>query len=300
VVVSDTTIDQGRVAAASPVERMQGRVGRTVLTNGLVAAELPVPSGSVQRLLVVNACTSRYLDLGLDGQRLRVAGVDSGAYATPVPQDRLVLAPGNRADLEVEVPPIRTSLVAHAYDRGTAGMGMMGGAPLAGSDATVLSLVPADTGPTPLPSPVRVAPRDLRGLTVDGTRTLTFTMGMGRGMGQRMGQGMGMAFLIDGEAFDPARIDQRVRLGTVEEWTLRNTTMMDHPFHLHVWPMQVMEASTRASRGGPPQVRDVVNVAAGQEVVVRIAFDRFPGTTVYHCHILDHEDLGMMGIIAAS
>lgn len=298
VVVSDITINHGRVASPSSLERRQGRVGRTLLTNGLVSAELSVPSGSTQRLLVVNACTSRYLDLGLDGQQLRVAGVDSGAYATPVSQDRVLLAPGNRADLEVEVPAARTSLVAHAYDRGAVGMGMMGGASLAGSDATVLTLVPSGTGPAPLSSAARVAPRDLRDVAVDGYRSLTFTMVMAQGMGDRMGRGMGMAFLIDGRAFDPARVDQRVRLGTVEEWTLRNATMMDHPFHLHVWPMQVI----RASGGSPdvPDVRDVVNVPAGQEVVVRIAFDRYAGSTVYHCHILDHEDLGMMGIVAAS
>lgn len=294
VMVADTTISQGRVATVSMPERMQGRTGQTVLTNGLVAPELAVPSGSTQRLWVVNACTSRYLDLGLDGQPLQVAGLDSGGYPTPVPMDRLLLAPGNRADLEVEVPAARTSLVAHAYDRGTAGMGMMGRMSSDGSDATVLTLVPAGTDPSPGAEVTRVPPRDLRDVGVDGTRTLTFTMGMGQGMGR----GMGMSFLIDGEAFDPDRVDQQVRIGTVEEWTLRNTTMMDHPFHLHVWPMQVIGTSPASSDA--PDVRDVVDVPAGREVVVRIAFERYPGSTVYHCHVLDHEDLGMMGTIRAS
>ena len=72
---------------------------------------------------------------------------------------------------------------------------------------------------------------------------------------------------------------------------------MDHPFHLHVWPMQVLR------RGGQevptPTWLDVVNVPARGEVTVRIAFEDFGGRTVYHCHILDHEDLGMMGVIEA-
>jgi FtsP/CotA-like multicopper oxidase with cupredoxin domain len=70
---------------------------------------------------------------------------------------------------------------------------------------------------------------------------------------------------------------------------------MDHPLHLHVWPMQVIEPA-----GGPVVAgtwRDVVNVPARSEVTVRIAFDRYTGRTVYHCHILDHEDRGMMAVL---
>jgi len=108
-----------------------------------------------------------------------------------------------------------------------------------------------------------------------------------------MGMGGGMTFLIDGREFDPDRVDQTVDIGTVEEWTLVNATMMDHPLHLHIWPMQLVDHDG-------VDVRDVVNVPAGRSVKVRIAFDRFPGRTVYHCHILDHEDLGMMGVIQAT
>ena len=72
---------------------------------------------------------------------------------------------------------------------------------------------------------------------------------------------------------------------------------MDHPFHLHVWPMQLIDDNGRAV--DPPTTRDVVNVPAGGQVTVRIRFDTFPGRTVYHCHILDHEDLGMMGVLEA-
>ena len=104
-----------------------------------------------------------------------------------------------------------------------------------------------------------------------------------------------MALGFDGRAFDAGRIDQRVGAETVEEWTIRNPTPMDHPFHVHVWPMQLVE-----ERGRPveePTWRDVVNVPAGGAVVVRIPFEDHTGRTVYHCHILDHEDLGMMGVI---
>lgn len=107
-----------------------------------------------------------------------------------------------------------------------------------------------------------------------------------------------MSFTIDGKEFDHARIDTIVEGGSIEEWTLTNTSPMDHPVHLHVWPMQIV-----AQDGAEVQEilwQDVVNVPANSRVRVRIPFDNFTGTTVYHCHILDHEDLGMMGMISAT
>lgn len=157
------------------------------------------------------------------------------------------------------------------------------------ADATVLTLVPDSNAPVPATPGNVTVPVDLSGATIARTRTLTFSMSMGA----MMGRGSSASLLIDGEAFDPTRVDQRVQLGTVEEWTLANATMMDHPFHLHIWPMQVMGVRGVVHR-------DVVDVPAGTSVKVRIAFDRFADTTVYHCHILDHEDLGMMGVVQVS
>jgi len=280
VVVSDVTLSGGVVASVSHAERRSGRVGEVVLANGLVAPPLAVPPGGTERLLIVNACVSRYLDLG--GLAMTVRGLDSGSFVPPRTVDRLVLAPGNRADVLVKGPERPTSLVVRAYERGAGGMGMMGAVEQE-SDATVLTLVP-DAGARPSAvAPAKSPPSDLRDADVDGARTLTFTMGMGGGM----------TFLIDGRPFDPDRVDQTVGIGTVEEWTLANATMMNHPFHLHIWPMQLVDHEG-------VDVRDVVDVPAGRSVKVRIAFDRFPGRTVYHCHILDHEDLGMMGVIEAS
>lgn len=116
-------------------------------------------------------------------------------------------------------------------------------------------------------------------------------------MGSMRGPGQMMSFTIDGQQFDAERTDQRVRVGTVEEWTLVNSSPMDHPMHLHVWPMQVVSEAGRDVPG--PRWQDVVNIPAFGEVTVRVAFEDFGGRTVYHCHILDHEDLGMMGTVAA-
>ena len=142
--------------------------------------------------------------------------------------------------------------------------------------------------------PAGTAVRDLRDADVDGRRSITFQMGMGGMMGGGDGP---MSFTFDGEEFDADRIDQQVSAGTVEEWVIANPTTMDHPFHLHVWPMQLIE-----SGGQPvnePARRDVVNVPAQGQVRVLVDFARHPGRSVYHCHILDHEDAGMMASVEA-
>ena len=213
---------------------------------------------------------------------MRVRGIDGGTWRTPREAPRLVLAPGNRADLELSVPEAGATVTARAHPVGqmTMGMGMMGRAE-APEDAVLLTLVPDANADTAVPvPPASFLPPDLREAAVSRERTLTFTMAMGGGM----------RFLIDGAEFDAGRVDQAVAAGAIEEWTLRNATGMNHPFHLHVWPMQLRDAEGI-------DLRDVVDVPAGEDVVVRIAFDRLPGRTVYHCHTLDHEDLGMMGVI---
>jgi suppressor of ftsI len=86
-----------------------------------------------------------------------------------------------------------------------------------------------------------------------------------------------------------------VKLGDLEEWTLRNTDDEDHVFHIHVNDFQVMSVN-----GQPYNARgleDTVVLPQGGEVVVRIPFKDFVGKFVYHCHILPHEDTGMMGIV---
>ena len=310
LVVSDITLDgAGHLQQPSTMARMMGREGELVLVNGQVGPRLQARPGERERWRVVNACTARSLRLRMDGQQLQLLGVDSGRFAAPQSIEEVVLSSGNRADLLVTTAAGTGDLRALPYDRG--GMSaMMGGGPnsgpgLGGMDGAAgtgpgsategapvvlatLDVVGAAAAPLP-PVPARPALRDLRAEDLTGRRQLT--MGMGMGMGG------GMRFTIDGKQFDPARTDHVVRVGTVEEWTITNTSPMDHPLHLHVWPMQLIEHG-----GQPVEIptwQDVVNVPAGSSAKVRIAFDDFAGRTVYHCHILDHEDHGMMAVVEA-
>lgn len=299
LVISDTTLDPGgSLVTPSTMEQMMGREGALVLLNGQRVPRLEGRSGERERWRIVNACTSRYLALDLPGQESQVVGRDGGRLVKNVPLRDVVLAPGNRLDLVVDLREGGSDLVAQPVDRGGMMGGMMGGGgPSFGGDGAVtLARVEVDAGEASDRGAIPAAPklRDLREAEVEQRRSISFQTGMGAMMGGGDGP---MSFTFDGLEFDANRIDQRVRLGSVEEWSIINDSPLDHPFHLHVWPMQLIEVN--GEEVAEPLWLDVVNVPARSQVKVRVAFEDFGGKTVYHCHILDHEDRGMMATVLA-
>lgn len=291
LVVSDVSLTaDGQLAPVTAREVMMGREGNLVLVNGQQRPQLSARPGQRERWRVINACTSRYLRLALPGQRLELLGIDSGREPAPREVAEALLAPGNRADLLVSMRAGTSELRTLGHDRG--GMGMMGGRGLSGSGTLAMLTVTGDQAPVSSRVPGRPPTPDLREKPVARQREIAFTMTMG----SMMGASRAMIDLgFDGRAFDVARIDQQVSAGTVEEWIIANPTPMDHPFHLHVWPMQLIE--TDGQPINEPARRDVVNVPAWGQVRVLVDFARHPGRSVYHCHILDHEDAGMMASV---
>ncbi len=125
---------------------------------------------------------------------------------------------------------------------------------------------------------------DLRQAAVDRRRELVFSETLDP-----------FRLFIDGLTFDHDRVDQTVQLGATEEWRLVNTSPDTHPFHIHVNDFQVVSVN-----GEPVDAdswEDTTPIPAFGEIVIRSRFLDFPGKFVYHCHILDHEDRGMMGVV---
>jgi FtsP/CotA-like multicopper oxidase with cupredoxin domain len=297
LVVSDTTLDGlGNILAVPALERMMGREGQLILVNGQSNPQFTARPGERERWRIINACVARYLRLRLDGQQLQLLGMDSGRYAKPETVDDLLLTPGNRADLLVTTANGDSTLHAFYQDRGSMPrmMGPRFGArnPAFQPDGTPLATLRVSGEPvasqTSVPDYQGLG--DLRTSAVTAHREIVLAAGMGMGGGAGM-----MRFTINAREFNKGRTDATVAAGTVEEWTLTNTSSMDHPFHLHVWPMQIIEENGQGKEHAVWQ--DVVNVPANGRVKVRVAFKDFRGRSVYHCHILDHEDLGMMGVI---
>ncbi len=294
LLVTDTTLDVGgHIVPAGAMARMQGREGDLVLVNGQHEPVVAAAVGSAERWRVINGCVSRVLALRLDGHRLTQIALDGRFLSAPVDRDQVILAPGNRVDVIVRpTAGGRFALLAAPYDRGSATMmGGMGATGDTRGPVTLATLVVTGSTGTPPPLPTTLpAPTEPQG-PVTRLRQLTFAMGLGAGM--RMGLGLG--FTIDGRTFDPGRDDQIVTPGTTEQWTVVNTSPMDHPFHLHGWPFQVMD--TNLSTPPATTLQDVVLVPAYGQANLRIPFTGHSGRSVYHCHILDHEDLGMMGTV---
>jgi FtsP/CotA-like multicopper oxidase with cupredoxin domain len=301
----------GRVPTPGHMQLMRGREGTIVTVNGQVNPMLTVPKGGLLRLRMINASTSRFYRLKLEQHPFYLIATDGGAIAEPVELPELLLSPGERAEVLVrgDREPGQYRLLNLPYNRG--GMGMMGGAgmgmggmhgnaqaPTANPQLLATLTYQGSVAPLPLPQQllqVETLPSPSQTRRIE----LSMSMGMMEGMGSGMsrGRGMGMKFTFNGKTFDPQRVDIQTRLGSIEDWELVNIDPdgMDHPFHLHVNPFQIV------SRNGQPEAyrawKDTVLVRGQETVRIRIPFRDFAGKTVYHCHILDHEDLGMMGMV---
>lgn len=295
LVISDTTLDPlGNIPEVPAMERMMGREGELILVNGQSNPQFSARPGQRERWRIINTCVSRYLRLRLDGQQLELLGIDSGRFPAPESVDELLLTPGNRADLLVTTTAGDSVLRGFYQNRGSM-PGMMGPGPGARNpadqpDGTALATLRVAGEPVAALTavPAQLGLGDLRSAAVAAHRQIVLAAGMG------MVGGM-TRFTINGREFNETRTDTTVVAGNVEEWTVTNTSPMDHPFHLHVWPMQIIEEDGHGT--DTPIWQDVVNVPANGRVKVRVAFKDFRGRSVYHCHILDHEDLGMMGTI---
>jgi FtsP/CotA-like multicopper oxidase with cupredoxin domain len=273
---------EAAVTGTSMMDQMMGREGSVVLVNGVRVPAIETASGELERWRIVNASPSRFYRLQLEGHTFQVIGTDTGRLGGAVAVPALNLVPGERVEVLVQpTAPGTYRLSTSSVDRGAMGMGMGRGGGVTSAAANLLSMVVTGQSATAASLPALPPASRIPEGTPSATREVVFAM-------------QGMAFYIDGKQFDANRIDITASLGTTEEWTIRNTSTMDHPFHIHVWPFEVVAMSS----GTPePGLKDVVNVPAGGWVRIRIRFADIPGKTVFHCHILDHEDMGMMGVI---
>lgn len=283
---------QGQPQQPMPLFQRWGRQGNLITVNGELTPTLTIPQSGLLRLRLLNASPSRIYRLRLDNHPWYLIGLDGGTLPEPVElEEDVVLAPGERADILVPGTrePNRYSLLSLPYDRGiTTMMEGMGHHHhrRAGMDDTprVVAQLQYGEATTAVPLPKTLIP--VTSLS-EPIRRREFVLNHGTDHGH--------SFLINGRGFDHSRVDTGVQLGTVEDWRIVNKAGMDHPFHIHTNAFQVLHRNGQAV---PLSVwKDVVNVKAYESVDLRIAFTDFPGKTVYHCHILDHEDQGMMGIL---
>jgi FtsP/CotA-like multicopper oxidase with cupredoxin domain len=265
--------------AAARIDSENGREGDVIFVNGQVAPTVPVRAGEVQRWRVVNASGARVYRLALEDHSFLHIGNDGGLFEEPVEVTEVLVANGERVELLVRGtgdPGSHAVLRSLPYDRYRPHMRPADwDEPL--NLLTVAYTDEPPTAPIELPETLRPIPA-LDPADADVTREIFFTKNR-----------------INGRQMDMGRIDQRARLGATEIWEIENLVDMDHPFHLHGFQFQVLD------RDGEPEPfvswKDVVNVPKRHTVRIIVRFDNFPGKWMFHCHILEHEDAGMMGVL---
>lgn len=309
VVIQDRTFDRrGNLAYGLDMPTMMhGLRGDSILVNGAVRPNASVARGLV-RLRLLNGSNARIYTLKFeDGRRFHQIASDGGLLPAPVARDALVLAPAERAEIVVDLSDGASVRLVSLPD-GNAPMGgmmggggmmrrMMGGGDGAAPDAVssdgafaVLDLTPDKAAPAgqALPQTLAGGPGPIAG---DPVRRRQIALQMGP-MAMR---GSGTPLAINGQAYDMGRMDMQARLGEVELWEI-TSDMMAHPFHVHGTSFTVVSQGGRAVPYSQMGAKDVVLVDGSAEILVR--FDK-PATAetpyMFHCHILEHEDGGMMG-----
>jgi len=280
----------GTMPDNSMVDLMNGRVGDHVLVNGQKNPVIALPAGSQRRFRLFNATNARFLRLSFGEAGIALIGTDGGHLEQPLSGvSEIFLAPAERVDVIVAFDrPGTVKLTTLDYDRGWMGAGRP-----ADAGMTLLTVAVSEAAAPALPP----LPATLRSITDLGaptmTRRFTFTETMSMG-----DNGMEMGFLINGLAFDMSRVDVRTKVGDVELWEVENKADMDHPFHVHGTQFQIVETEFEGQISKPAyrSWKDTVNVARGRTVRLLLRQDR-PGPRMYHCHILEHEQLGMMGVV---
>jgi FtsP/CotA-like multicopper oxidase with cupredoxin domain len=280
------------------MDEMRGRIGNTILVNGHRRPVLEVKRGERQLFRIVNTANARIAMVRLPGHTLTWIGTDGGLLAEPREVEALVLAPGERADVlfsvdeaagstldfEVSAAPLDTvggglSGAAVAWRSTWPGSWMLSWMGHSGDDSTYQALhVRVVEGEAERFADLPDRLNDIPNLTrADRDRDIAFTGGM-------MGN-----FGFGGEQWPDVPL-LHAEVGDVERWTLINSTGMPHPFHLHGNRFQVLDVD-----GWPAAWKDNVLVPPNASVRLMVSLDGHPGHWMYHCHILEHAEGGMMG-----
>ena len=282
VMIQDLRLgDDGSLETSKGLLSPTGRLGSTILVNGTHDPHLPVTTERV-RLRLLNASTARVYDIGFaDGRELDQIASDGGLLAAPLRASRIALSPGERAEVVVEVAAgERAVLRSFPPDLG---MNVVEERFAGGDDSFDLLELRAAGRLDPSPDVPRRLATIPPASAQEAVRTRRFEL-----------QGQGS---INGRAMDMGRIDEMVPAGEPELWEVENDTGTVHNFHVHGTSFRVLGDGGVPAEPALAGWKDTVLVPPGDTRRLLVRFDhpdpRVP--LMYHCHLLQHEDRGMMG-----
>ncbi len=292
MVLKDITLSNNAPATYTMDDYMNGKEGDTMMVNGQVNPVLNMKPGQVQRWKIVNASNAHFYKLSLGSHTLQVIGTDGGLLNKPYAMSSILLSPGERVDVLVKASTTKGyyKLSSLPYDRGM----MSGGS---SQQVTMLTVnVAGSAVSNSIPSVINSAATRVSTPAGTPTRQIVLSMDM---MGMT---GSMMSAYINGIAFSASNAYTAYsNLGGYEIWEVINQSMMDHPFHQHVNSVQVLSISGGDSAYNSfyttaPAWKDTVIVPKMGSIKLLVPIKDFTGMSMFHCHILEHEDIGMMGL----
>jgi len=284
LVLSDVSVDdEGNLlpVASGVAAVVTGSEGNVVLVNGRVNPTLDVESGRRQRFRVLNASRARSFRLGIAGRTFLKVGSDGGRIEAPVAVEEPVLAAGERLDLVLEPLTGEASsveLMARPISRG------LPFAPSAELPLMKLRVVPSESPPSaPLPD----LSRELAPIDTAGAEEVPLALMMEEADGLWT---MGINSVPGTEA-PPIH----ARVGSTQVFVVENVSPYAHPFHLHGFFFQPLDLEGNVIH--PIELKDTIDIPPLERVRLAVTYDDRPGMWMFHCHILDHAEAGMMGMV---
>jgi suppressor of ftsI len=253
-----------------------------LLTNGEINPQVKIKSGETQLWRIANIGPENYVSVGLPGHKFHIVAEDGYPVWKVRENNTLFLPSGKRFDVLVT-----------GTGNGSIPLGIVNDTFNDHPSGTVLATVHVQGNQKPNIIPTTLTFRgpgqgDLSNATIAAHRVLSFSS-----------DDRNWVYTINNKTFNPNRVDEKVKLGTVEEWKLVNLDSVQsgnfHPFHIHTNHFQVMSVNGKPYNADGLQ--DTVMIPTHGNVVIRIPANDFVGKTVYHCHLLFHEDYGMMGTV---
>ena len=286
IFLTSTEVKNGKTV---PVDKAAGP--RTpIYVNGVLNPTLKIQPGQIQRWRICNANADRIVELSLAGQPFQVLAEDGTTLDRPLTVRKLLIGPSSRRDVLVRGGrPGNYALKALPFEQFPGANDVKkGGWRPNQTLLTVRSTGPAedDRFPTGTLNHPRYLP-DLRGKHIDRYRTIVFS--------EMKTSPTNTNYLLNGKMFDPNRIAVTMKLGSIERWTLVNTNVEWHTFHIHINNFQVI--SIAGKRVPYVDYQDNVAMPPKSKIVILMRPTDYTGKFVMHCHVTFHEDHGMMAAV---